>query len=78
MAKICSENENGFRWAYGKKGTKMTTPNDYMPKWERAEEKEVKKQSVEEMKQAIMQIARRKNPEIKSRKDLNKSTNTKK
>jgi hypothetical protein len=43
---------------HGKKGAKQTTLMDFMPKWEQTGEVgEVKKQSVEDMKKALLEIA---------------------
>ena len=57
---LCSLVINIARSAWGKKGAKMSTPMDFLPKWGQkySEEKEAKQQSVEEMKKIIMSIAK--------------------
>ena len=60
MAIMASLMVNSFRGAYGKEGIEMTTPEEFMPKYIQDEEDEqpkVKKQSVEDMKQALLAIA---------------------
>ena len=54
---------------HGKKGSKQISLEDYMPKWDVTAPKEVKTQSVEEMKKAMQDIARvyGKKKEIKSK-----------
>jgi len=42
---------------WGKEGGKMTSPTDFMPKWDEEPKAEPVKQSVEEMKQIIYAIA---------------------
>ena len=76
MAYLASLIINTARTIHGKRGIKMTSPIDYMPNWDPENQvKEVKKQSVEEMKQALVQIAKSQNKsskKIASRKDLDK------
>lgn len=56
---------------HGKKGTKQTGIMDFMPKWDGlGDEKEVKKQSTEDMKKALMEIATAQN-----KKEARKNTN---
>lgn len=47
--------------AFGRKGTKQTSPMDFMPVWDEAlrkkQEPKVKKQSIEEMKAILQSIA---------------------
>lgn len=45
---------------HGKKGSKPTNVIDFMPKWDADEQKEqlLKKQSIEEMKEAMQNIAK--------------------
>jgi hypothetical protein len=65
---------------HGKKGSKPTNPMDFMPKLDVVEnEKGVKKQSVEDMKQALLAIANAHNKNLKGKSklpsQLNKKTN---
>jgi hypothetical protein len=41
---------------HGKKGTKMTSPIDFMPDWSGDREAEVKKQNVEDMAKMLKEI----------------------
>jgi hypothetical protein len=70
MAFLASLIVNSARAIHGKKGTKMSTPADFMPKWDKDAVKEVKTQSAEEMKQILLSLGSRKFDKIKSRKDL--------
>ena len=42
---------------YGKKGDKMHTPEEFIPKWDTREQEETPKQSMEDMKSVLRQIA---------------------
>lgn len=53
---LCSLVSNLAIRIHAKRGTKMTSPADFMPKWDE-ESKTVKKQSVEEMKNILLSIA---------------------
>lgn len=59
---------------HGKKGAKQTTIMDFMPKWDSlGDEKEVKVQSVEDMKKALLEIAGAQNKkEARKKANINK------
>ena len=67
---------NIARATHGKKGIEMTAPNDYMPKWDEEERKRVvvKKQSVGEMKSAILEIARVHNKQFRDKEKKKRTT----
>lgn len=60
MAYLISSITNIAISAFGKKGTKLTSVQDFMPKWGEVEgeEKEVPQQSVETMKAILYSIAK--------------------
>lgn len=55
LAFVCALLSNLTLSVYGKRGTKMTLPTDFMLEWD-LEKKEPKKQSVEEMKKILLGI----------------------
>lgn len=57
-----------IKWAAGKKQVKLTEITDFLPQWDQPTEKEVKVQSLEEMKKALMEIARSQNKKEKAKK----------
>ena len=61
---------NLFIGAYGKKGSKLTNAEDFMIKWDGTSEKEEPKQSVAEMKQVLLDMAR----SVNSKQQKQKST----
>lgn len=52
---------------HGKKGVKMTNPMDFMLDWDGTMKQEPKKQSVEEMKEILMQFAKTQNKRVERR-----------
>jgi len=75
MAYISSVITNLMISVYGRTNAKLTTPNDFMPNWgiEEGSEQEVKKQSVEEMKQILLSIANAQNKKVQAE-NVNKFT----
>jgi hypothetical protein len=75
MASILSTVVNITRTLHGKKGIPMTNPIDFMPDWDFGKSKSVKRQSVEEMKAALMSLARSQEKTVKREKilDANKT-----
>lgn len=71
MAMMCSLITNIARAVHSKKGVEMTTPEDFMPDWT-GEEKGMKKQSVEDMKQVFLSIASSVNQKTRPRKKMQK------
>jgi len=67
VAMLCSVISNLAIRVHAKKGTKMTSAADFMPQW--YEEKGVKKQSVEEMKEVLLAIAKKQNRLVKKLKN---------
>ena len=62
---------------HGKKGTKHTTPMEFLLNWDVDAKVEPKKQSVEEMKQILMGLAKSQNKkETRRTKPPTKKTNT--
>jgi hypothetical protein len=61
-AVLCSVVVNLARDIYSKKGTypKHTTPEDFLPDWAGERQKVTKKQTVEEQKQILLDLANRK------------------
>ena len=71
---IVSEITNIVSDLHGEKGTKRTTPLDYMPKWNEEdvkkkgkEKQEVKKQSVGEMREFMLAMAEAHNKKIRQK-----------
>ncbi len=58
---------------YGDKGTKPVKLTDNMPIWDQSIEEEPKKQSVEEMKELLLGMAREQNRKVKDSKKTKKS-----
>lgn len=56
-ASLMSMLTNIARSIWSKKGCKMTTPEDFMPKWSEEEQEEPQKQTVEEQKGMLQMIA---------------------
>lgn len=61
IASLCSIITNIAIKAWGSKGSKLTTPKDFMPDW--AGEKK-KGQSIEEMKAVLLSIAAKQNKKV--------------
>jgi len=62
MAELASLILNiAIRWGAGKKQVKLTDITDFMPQWDGGAPKEVKQQSVEEMKQIFKDIMQAQN-----------------
>lgn len=57
IATLISAVTNIARSVWAKKGVEMTSPTDFMPKWDEEPKAEPVRQSVEEMKQIIYAIA---------------------
>ena len=58
MAELATVITNiAIKWAAGKKKVDLVDILDFIPKWDAGAPKEVKKQSVEEMKKALKEIA---------------------
>lgn len=55
MAAILTAITNLFISVYGRKGAKLVTIEEFMPKWN-GEEKETKRQDPEEMKKILMSL----------------------
>ena len=64
MANMMALITNTARSIHGKKGIKMTEFTDFMPIFDPEQEKEPKKQSVDEMKNFMLAFARRHNKQI--------------
>jgi len=67
MANILSIVTNLAIGVHGKKGTKLTTPIEFMPNWDGTIEYKPKTQTVEEQKAILMAFA--KNQNAKSRRE---------
>lgn len=52
---------------YGKPGTSSVQVSEYMPVWDQEELREPKKQSVEEMKNALISWAEQQNKRVKNK-----------
>jgi hypothetical protein len=57
MANLVTTMTNLTISVHGRKGTKMVTPINFMPEWDVNKVKEVKIQSVEEMKEILVELA---------------------
>lgn len=69
MAELASLITNiAIKWATGRKTVKLTEIIDFMPQWDGGVEKEVKKQSTEDMKKALLVIANAQNKREKAKK----------
>ena len=70
MAFLAAVITNMFRWAHGKKGTKMMEVIDFMPQWDEevGKGKELPTQSIEDMKKALYSIAKTQNRKKKPKK----------
>jgi hypothetical protein len=64
MAYLSSLVTNLVISVHGKKGAKTTSPMDFMPDWGDEKSKEPKKQSVEEMKEILLGIAKMQNKRV--------------
>jgi hypothetical protein len=64
MAYLSSLVTNLVISVHGKKGAKTTSPMDFMPDWGEEKSKEPKKQSVEEMKEILLGIAKMQNKRV--------------
>lgn len=60
MANLASVITNIARSLYSKQGTKMSTPLDFMPMWEKEQEKPKKKQTIEDMKSFMLGLVNKK------------------
>jgi DNA-directed RNA polymerase specialized sigma24 family protein len=67
FAYLLSTITNLFISAYGKKGSKLTKPEDYLVKWDSGAKEEPVRQSVEDMKSILMGIAKVQNKNTKNR-----------
>jgi len=56
---LCSTITNIAQSIYGKKGAKETSPYDFIPDWGGSEEDVKPQQTVQEMKDILLRIARR-------------------
>jgi hypothetical protein len=72
LAMIASIITNLTISVHGKKGTKLTTAEDFLPKWGEDEEEKIKQQSMEEMKEFMLSFAKQHNSQFKKEKDINK------
>lgn len=77
MAFIASVITNCFIGAYGKKGAKGTTPEDFMPDWT-GDGKEPKQQTVEEMEKILLSIAGSQNKKVEREKGIHPPKDIKK
>lgn len=59
-----------IKWASGKKTVKLSEIADFLPQWDVTAPKEVKKQSMEEMKKALKEIAKAQNEAVEKKKKL--------
>jgi hypothetical protein len=75
MAYLASVMTNLTIGVHGKKGTKQTPLIDFMPDWDITAPKEVKKQSIEDMKRAFKDIM---SSQKKGNQTRRRNTNTKK
>ena len=63
MAVLASTVENLAIAIYGKKGTKLSVPMDFMPDWS-GEIKEVEKQTPQQMREILLAMARSQNKKV--------------
>jgi hypothetical protein len=69
MAELASLITNiAIKWAAGKKSSKLTEIIDFMPQWDGVAEKPIVKQSSEELKKALLEIANAHNKTEKAKK----------
>lgn len=64
MAYLASMITNLVISIHGKKGAKHTVPLDYMPKWDAEKESIVRKQTPEEMKELLLDLAKMHNKNV--------------
>jgi hypothetical protein len=71
-ALLCSVITNLVIGVHGKKGTKLAEPKDFLPQWGNEEVKEIEGQTVQQMKDYMMQFAKTYNTQFKRDKEIDK------